>query len=407
MGLARNLWRGTKVAVGIPAVGVGGFALWDIVEAKKFASPERMPKARHENSVLVCGAGIVGVSTAYFLAKDGYAVTVLDSRPKAGQGSSDCAAGLFLLSEKILMLQPGYVKDFLVLTVKNFFGMGDGTHIPLRVKPDALADPYFFRWGIRALRTILNPAIRKHSSRVMRDDDMFFTNSCLNICKEEGIEAPKFGPFFKVKHLPTGKDSVKELGPFDHVERERETWHKLDDGNRYLGECGKFTRALAEVCEKKYNVRFVYDAQIESIEMDGTRDTVSGVRLKNRRRYCGYDQVVVCMGAASVPLLRDVDVEVPIYAARGYALTVDGVPKELQPAQEAINWPGYMPSLVFDSEAGRMRWTTFAEFSKPTLTPHEVPKTEHCVNKIKELATFLMLDEQKKDEPNSKKLSKT
>ena len=404
MGFARNLWRGTKVVVGLPVVGVSGFALWDIIEAKKFASPQRTPKARHENSVLVCGAGIVGVSTAYFLARDGYAVTVLDARPQAGEGASNCAAGLFLMSEKILMLQPGYVKDFLVLTVKNFFGVGDGTHIPLRIKPDALADPYLYRWGVRALRTIFTPSIRQNSARVFRDEDHFFINSTMNICKEEGIEAPIYGPFFKVKHIPDGADSVKELGPFDHVEGQRPTWHKLDDGNRYLGECGKFVRALADVCAQKYNVKFVYDAQIEAIEMDGTFESVSGVRLKNRRRYCGYDQVVIAMGAASVPLLRAIDVEVPVYAARGYALTVDGVPKELQPSQEAINWPGYMPSSVFNSETGRMRWTTFAEFSKPTLAPHEVPKTEYCVESLKQLASWLMVDEAKKEDANAKKL---
>ncbi len=409
MGWQRNVWRGVKVVIGIPTATLAGYVIWDVLEKTKFDCPNRGPKKRHENSVLICGAGISGVATAYFLARDGFAVTVLDTREKPGQGSSD-AAGCFFLDENGLMLRRSYISDCLKKTVNNVLGKGDGTTSPFLVTDSAFYDRFWYRWLVRALRTLAITSRQDASKRCIRDEDGFFLKTTMDIAQREDIPFPEKTDvsFINAKSIldEEGKEvtntSLTEngVGPFEHVERDHPTWRDVATGKSYVWDCGMFTRQLAKICQEKYDVIFVQNAQIEAIELDGTWDRVSGVRLKNRRRYFGYDQIVICMGAASVPLLHDVGVHCPVYSARGYALTLNNIPQEKLPKSPMICWPNGVMSWIFDKYDGKMRFVSAAEFTKPTLFAKDEPPTQTCVDKLREDVKSIMIDTQKDDDIN-------
>src|SRR4249919_4028160 len=92
--------------------------------------------------IIVLGAGVVGVSSAYYLAKDGHEVVVVDREGEVGQDASAGNAGLIAPGHSYAWASPAAPK----LLVKSLAGQKTS----IRVKPRV--DPALVTWGVRFLR---------------------------------------------------------------------------------------------------------------------------------------------------------------------------------------------------------------------------------------------------------------
>ncbi len=106
---------------------------------------------------LVLGAGVIGTSTAYFLAKDGHEVTVLERQPGAAMETSFGNGGVLHTSECGPWSRPGMTRNIL-----KWLGKEDA---PLLVRYRAI--PKMWRWGLQFARNSNRDSFLRHTRENM------------------------------------------------------------------------------------------------------------------------------------------------------------------------------------------------------------------------------------------------
>jgi D-amino-acid dehydrogenase len=108
--------------------------------------------------VLVLGSGVIGVTSAYYLAKAGHAVTVIDRQPGPGLETSYANAG---------EVSPGYASPWAApgvpLKAVKWLAMKHG---PLVIRPKL--DPAMWIWVARMLRNCTRERYALNKSRMVR-----------------------------------------------------------------------------------------------------------------------------------------------------------------------------------------------------------------------------------------------
>jgi len=92
--------------------------------------------------VLVLGAGVVGTAAAYWLARNGHAVTVVERHDRAAAGTSQSNAGLVSPGDATAWASPAALKTF----IRSLYTPGLG----IKVRPSL--DPAFVKWSVRLPR---------------------------------------------------------------------------------------------------------------------------------------------------------------------------------------------------------------------------------------------------------------
>jgi D-amino-acid dehydrogenase len=278
--------------------------------------------------VAILGSGVIGVSNAYYLAKAGHQVTVIDRQPGPALETSFANAG---------EVSPGYSAPWagpgIPLKALKWAFM---RHRPLVIWPKP--DPAMWAWGLAMLRNCTAARYELNKSRMMRLAE--YSRDCLRELRAEiGIhyDERSLGTlqlFRTQKQLDgTAKDIaiLKRYGvPYQVLDRDgcvryepalglvRE---KIAGGLRLpddeTGDCFKFTQALAKLAEG-LGVEFRYGTQIRRIEGDGRR--ITGVATDAGELKA--DACVVALGSYSPLLLRPLGVRIPIYPVKGYSITV-------------------------------------------------------------------------------------
>ena len=108
--------------------------------------------------VIVLGAGVIGVTTAYYLAKAGAEVRVLDRQPGPGMETSFANAG----EESYGMTSPWAAPGIPMKAVKWLFMR----HRPLFIWP--MIDPAMWAWGLKMLANCNEEAYRLNKGRMVR-----------------------------------------------------------------------------------------------------------------------------------------------------------------------------------------------------------------------------------------------
>ena len=108
---------------------------------------------------LILGAGVVGVTTAYTLAKDGARVTVIDQRPGAAQETSAANGGHLSASEARPWATPSVPRQLV-----RWFGQAGA---PLRL-PLYRWDPMLWRWGLQYLSNCRPERYRANAAALLR-----------------------------------------------------------------------------------------------------------------------------------------------------------------------------------------------------------------------------------------------
>ena len=278
--------------------------------------------------VLVLGGGVIGVSTAYYLAEAGHEVVVLERQAGPALETSFANAG---------EVSPGYSSPWAgpgipIKALKWLFMR----HRPLFIWPKP--DPDMILWGLRMLRNCTSAAYERNKGRMVPIAE--YSRDLLRTLRAKaGIayDERSLGTLqlFRTQKMldGTGKD-IAILGKFGvpyelldaggcirHEPALSLVREKFVGGLRLpgdeTGDCFKFTNALAALC-RQLGVEFRYGATIDGILAEGGR--ITGVAT-DKGTITG-DAYVMALGSYSPLLLRRIGVDLPVYPVKGYSLTV-------------------------------------------------------------------------------------
>ena len=278
--------------------------------------------------VLVLGAGVVGVTSAWYLARAGHEVTVVDRQPAAGLETSFANAGQVSFGYSSPWAGPGIPQKALKWMTMR--------HSPLVVRPRL--DPRQWSWLLQMLRNCTEAAYQTNKSRMVRVAD-YSRNALADLRNETGIEYDQrergtlqlFRTQQQLDHIGDDLRVLRKYGvPFQvldpagcvgaepALERVRD---KFVGGLRLpedeTGDAQIFTQRLAALCVEK-GVVFRYGTAIERILVEGgdISGVVTGAGTLTADRY------LLALGSYSPQLLAPLGLSIPVYPVKGYSITV-------------------------------------------------------------------------------------
>jgi D-amino-acid dehydrogenase len=277
--------------------------------------------------IAVLGGGVIGVTSAYALAKAGHEVVVIDRQPGPALETSFANAG---------QISPGYASPWAAPGIpRKALGWLLIRHAPLILRPRA--DPRMLTWLIAMLNNCTADRYAINKERMVRLAE--FSRDRLDALRAEtGIEYDQRMQgtlqLFRTQHQLDGvsKDlKVLQDGgvPFEVLDRRgciaaepglasaREPFvGGLRLPHDETGDCFKFTTALAALAVNA-GVRFQFDTAIHALQSQGGRITGVGTDLG----LVTADAYVVALGSYSPALLRPLGIRLPVYPVKGYSIT--------------------------------------------------------------------------------------
>ena len=278
--------------------------------------------------VIVLGAGVIGTTTAYQLAKAGHEVVVVDRQTGPALETSFANAGEVSFGYCSPWAAPGIPRKALKWIFME--------HAPLILRPKL--DRAMLSWMFKMLSNCTSERYAINKSRMLRLSD--YSRICLaDVRDETGIDydARMQGTlqlFRTQQQLDASAKDVKALAadgiPYEVLDPEgcirvepalAHVREKIVGGlltpKDETGDCFKFTNLLAAKAEA-LGVRFAYGTTIKRLDVEGGK--VRGVVTD--RETLRSDAVVVALGSYSPLVVKDHGIDLPVYPVKGYSLTI-------------------------------------------------------------------------------------
>jgi D-amino-acid dehydrogenase len=304
--------------------------------------------------IAVIGAGITGITTAYYLAKKGYQVTVYEQERYPAMKTSFANGGQISVSnsevwttwsnvwkgikwmftkDAPLLIRPRldfkqwkWMAKFLYHTVKGDYEKNTTTTIQMGVKSRELYEEirqeegiYFDRSACGILHFYKD---NKYFQNAVNVKDLYNANGCewdlLSPTKTISMD-PALG---SIKGIVGGAWTVSDL----------------------VGDIHRFCYELAEILKKKYNVVFCYNCDISLLD-----------HLSNN-----HDAVIVSAGVGSEKLANSIGDSLNIYPVKGYSITINNVDPKYLPKVSLLD---DQAKIVTSSLGNRFRVAGTAELN--------------------------------------------
>jgi D-amino-acid dehydrogenase len=292
--------------------------------------------------VLVLGSGVIGVTSAWYLAQAGHDVTVLERQPGPALETSYANAG---------EISPGYSSPWagpgVPLKAMKWLLMRHG---PLAIRPRL--DTAMWSWVAKMLRNCTSARYAVNKARMVPIAE--YSRDCLGdlrastgIVYDERMQGTLqlFRSQYQLDGIGGDVEVLKQFGvPFEVLDRTGcvgaepalgRVTEKFVGGLRLpgdeTGDCHTFTAKLAELCAEC--VEFRYGVTVRGLLRDGHR--IRGVHTDAGE--FSADAVVVALGSYSPFLLRPVGIHVPVYPVKGYSLTLPIVDKAAAPVSTVMD----------------------------------------------------------------------
>lgn len=278
--------------------------------------------------VIVLGSGVIGTTTAYYLARQGAKVTVLDRQPGAAQETSYANAG---------QVSPGYSTPWAapgipLKAIKWLFKK----HAPLAIRLDGSL--YQLKWMVAMLANCSAERYAVNKERMLRLAE--YSRDCLRELRADtGIHYEErargtlqlFRTEAQMEAARRDIAVLEEVGvPYELLDRNRlvtvepalaRSLHKLAGGlrlpNDETGDCRLFTTRLAEMAAA-LGVEFRYNQSVAGLNTAGGQ--VTGVRVGNE--VLTADRYVAAFGSYTRGFLEPLGLDLPVYPVKGYSLTI-------------------------------------------------------------------------------------
>jgi D-amino-acid dehydrogenase len=278
--------------------------------------------------VAVLGSGVIGVTSAYYLAKAGHEVTVVDRQPGPALETSFANAG---------EVSPGYASPWAAPGIpRKAIKWMLMKHAPLVLRPRL--DPDMAIWLGQMLRNCTSVRYAVNKSRMVRlaeySRDKLIELRALTGIRYDDRQAGTLQVFRSEKQLEgIGKDIevLRQDGvPFEVLDVSgcvaaepalAAVRDKIVGGLRLpgdeTGDCFKFTTALAGMAEG-LGAQFRYGVTVEAIRAFGGR--IAGV--ETNQGTVTADLYVVALGSHAPQLVKPLGIRLPVYPVKGYSLTI-------------------------------------------------------------------------------------
>jgi len=321
--------------------------------------------------VIVLGAGVIGTTSAWYLAQSGHEVMVVDRQAEPALETSFANGGQISVSHS----EP-WANPTAPLTILKWFGREDA---PLLFRPRAELAQWL--WGLRFLFECL-------PGRTRRNTDSAFT---LALYSREQLRQLRRDTGIRYDFDTRGILHLYEDGDeFKHARRQAELLRargldieiKTPEGclviepalrhsiGRVVGgayaasdECGDaqvFTRALSDLCAAQ-GVSFRFNVSVKRLE--AARGAIERVVIDDEKgieESLRAEAYVVALGSYSPLLLAPVGVSVPVYPVKGYSVTLP-----LEPGDEApyTSLTDHARKIVISRLGDRLRVAGTAELN--------------------------------------------
>lgn len=286
-------------------------------------------------NIVVIGAGIIGVTTAYLLAREGHSVTVVEREDGPGLETSFANGGQLSAGEAAPWAGPG-----VPLQALKWLGRADA---PLRLR--LKADFNQWRWLWRFWRRCNLTAQRDGATRNAQLAMLSRTAMAVNLDelqahgmafdydrRDEGIlrvfasqdevdhairEAAVLEPYGVHQQALSAAECVALEPALASAHQRGEVAGGVFSPGDASGDAYRFTAALAERAAA-IGVKFLFGEEVRSFKRDGAR--IASVRTDLRR--LDVDQLVIAAGVMSPVLAREIGTRLPVYPVKGYSVTL-------------------------------------------------------------------------------------
>ncbi|MGE6528566.1 D-amino acid dehydrogenase [Pseudomonas sp. NPDC077382] len=278
--------------------------------------------------VLVMGGGVIGTTSAYYLARAGFEVVVVDRQPAVAMETSFANAG---------QVSPGYASPWAApgVPLKAMKWLMQ-RHAPLAIK--LTGDTQQYLWMAQMLRNCTAARYAVNKERMVRLSE--YSRDCLDELRAEtGIdyEGRQCGTTQLFRTQAQLDNAAKDIAvlkasgvPYELLDRAgiaraepalARVSDKLSGAlrlpNDQTGDCQMFTTKLAEMA-RELGVEFRFNQDIQRLQFGG--DRLEGVWIDGKLETA--DRYVLALGSYSPQMLKPLGIRAPVYPLKGYSLTV-------------------------------------------------------------------------------------
>ena len=293
--------------------------------------------------VIVLGGGVIGLTSAWYLAQAGHEVTVIDRQLNSGEETSFANAGQISYGYSSPWAAPGVPIKALKWLIQK--------HAPLKIKPGMSPDLYL--WASKMLANCNQTSYQLNKSRMLRVAN--YSRDCLIELRQhhaidyEGRQQGTLQVFRShaqidavakdIKLLQESGTRYQELDVQACIQAEPALAHvkeKLVGGLRLpddeTGDCYLFCQQLVTLA-KQAGISFKFGVEISGLKRtDGKISSVSTSAGELKA-----DAYVVALGSYSAGLLAPLGVSVPVYPVKGYSLTLPITDEKLAPISTVMD----------------------------------------------------------------------
>ncbi|MDX2352169.1 D-amino acid dehydrogenase [Stutzerimonas xanthomarina] len=278
--------------------------------------------------VLVMGSGVIGTISAYYLARAGFEVVVVDRQPAVAMETSFANAG---------QVSPGYASPWAApgVPLKAMKWLMQ-RHAPLAIK--LTGDTQQYLWMAQMLRNCTTARYAVNKERMVRLSE--YSRDCLDELRAEtgiGYEGRQCGTTQLFRTQAQLDNAAKDIAvlqasgvPYELLDRAgiaraepalARVSDKLSGAlrlpNDQTGDCQMFTTKLAEMA-RELGVEFRFNQDIQRLQFGG--DRLEGVWIDGKLETA--DRYVLALGSYSPQMLKPLGIRAPVYPLKGYSLTV-------------------------------------------------------------------------------------
>lgn len=289
--------------------------------------------------IIVLGAGVVGVTSAWFLALQGFDVTVVERQPESANETSFANGGQISVSHAEPWANPhvfGLLAKWIgrpdapLLWRWNFDlsrwawalrFLGECSENKTRYNIAAIVNlAIFSRQQLQKLRGELNLNYDQKTRGILH----LYTNSkvwkksanAIKVMQDFGLDRKMISAEECLNLEPALKNSKLQIVGGDFTPSDES------------GDARKFTQLLTEQAQK-IGVKFLFNHSVEKLEITKTDrfPQIAGVVIKNKKtnqnELLTADNYVVCLGSYSPQLVKPLGINLYIQPAKGYSITLE------------------------------------------------------------------------------------
>jgi len=331
-----------------------------------------MAGQKREFDVIILGAGVVGINSAYFALRHGKSVCVVDRRSAAGLETSFANGGQVSVSHAEPWANPGAPLKVLKWLFDD--------EAPLLFRPRL--DVHQWLWIAKFLVDCWPSRASRHTTEIVElatesrgliqeiraRERLQYDQRTAGILhfyrdRKEFDSAANVAELMRrygCNRTVIDRKRVLEIEPafVDGIEDIVGATYTAEDES---GDAHKYTQQLADVCERMGAV-FRYDANVVALHADEGLGGIASVELQTAE---GYESLrardfIVSMGSYSAPFLRRHGVSLNIYPAKGYSVTIPAGQSNSAPVTSLTD---DQYKLVYSNLGGRLRIAGTAELS--------------------------------------------